>query len=106
MSEENQIKASKNMTEVFADGVVGCGQLMGMIRIDLFTLSATEKDQNGAPAPQICQRIIMSVDGFLASLQTLDDMRRRVLQREAVSAPPAADASRVESAAPTSPNFR
>lgn len=64
--------------ELYADGVFDIGFGNGMVRIDLFSLSALRKDENGQPLPAIRQRVVMSLPGFLASLSALEGMRQRL----------------------------
>ncbi|PWC40881.1 hypothetical protein [Azospirillum sp. TSO35-2] len=64
--------------ELYADGVFDIGFGNGMVRIDLYSLSALRKDEGGQPLPAIRQRLVMSLPGFLASLAALDGMRQRL----------------------------
>ncbi|KAA0593803.1 hypothetical protein J2848_005842 [Azospirillum lipoferum] len=101
--------------ELYADGVFDIGFGNGMVRIDLFSLSALRKDANGQPLPAIRQRVVMSLPGFLASLSALEGMRQRleaagVLPPNSgpgpgapVSAPPAAPAFHSPVQAPIQP---
>lgn len=92
--------------ELYADGVFDIGFGNGMVRIDLFSLSALRKDGNGQPLPAIRQRVVMSLPGFLASLSALEGMRQRleaagVLPPGSGTVPPPAPApSAAPSAAP------
>lgn len=70
--------ADDRVPELYADGVFDVGFGNGMVRIDLYSLSATLKDTNGQPLPAIRQRVVMSLPGFLASLDALEGMRRRL----------------------------
>lgn len=103
--------------ELYADGILDIGFGNGMLRIDLFSLSATRKDEHGQPSPAIRQRVVMNLHGFLASLAAMEGMRQRLeaagvlvpngvapppLPRPAGNGPPAAGAP----PAATSPNFR
>jgi hypothetical protein len=97
--------------ELFADGVLDVGYGAGMVRIDLFSLSALRKDHEGRPAPVVRQRLVMSLQGFLSTLQTLEGMRQRLEQAGVL--PPNPDASSpldpapvAARPAPRSPNFR
>ncbi|WP_434625262.1 hypothetical protein [Azospirillum sp. B2RO_4] len=86
--------------ELYADGVFDIGFGNGMVRIDLFSLSALRKDDNGQPLPAIRQRVVMSLPGFLASLSALEGMRQR-LEAAGVLPPGAASTpSATPSAAP------
>lgn len=96
--------------ELYADGVFDIGFGNGMVRIDLFSLSALRKDDNGQPLPAIRQRVVMSLPGFLASLAALEGMRQRLeaagVLPPAGSAPPpgAAPAFRTPAQPPAQPS--
>ncbi len=91
--------------EVYADGTYEIGFANGMVRIDLFSLSATDKDDEGRPTREVRQRIIMNAQGFLDTLGSMQRMGVRleeagVLRRretaentgDAIIGEPAADA--------------
>jgi hypothetical protein len=50
--------------ELFADGIGEITVTGTTVRIDLVSLSPTERDGEGKPVPQLRQRIVMPVDGF------------------------------------------
>lgn len=87
--------------ELYADGVFDIGFGNGMVRIDLFSLSALRKDGNGQPLPAIRQRVVMSLPGFLASLSALEGMRQRL--EAAGVLPPGAGSATVPAPSHTSP---
>lgn len=98
--------------ELYADGVLDVGYGNGMVRIDLFSLSALRKDAAGQPAPAIRQRVVMPLQGFLASLAVMEGMRRQLEQAGVLppapgpAAPGTASAPAPAAAAPPkSPNF-
>ncbi|WP_377806407.1 hypothetical protein ABNQ38_06965 (plasmid) [Azospirillum sp. A29] len=93
--------------ELYADGVFDIGFGNGMVRIDLFSLSALRKDGNGQPLPAIRQRVVMSLPGFLASLSALEGMRQR-LEAAGVLPPNsgAASAPAPSHASPAAPAFQ
>lgn len=72
------LPADDRLPELYADGVFDVGFGNGMVRIDLYSLSAVRKDANGQPLPAIRQRVVMSLPGFLASLDALEGMRQRL----------------------------
>ncbi|PWC85436.1 hypothetical protein TSH100_15495 [Azospirillum sp. TSH100] len=90
--------------ELYADGVFDIGFGNGMVRIDLFSLSALRKDANGQPLPAIRQRVVMSLPGFLASLSALEGMRQRL--EAAGVLPPGAGAVPVPAPASAVPAFQ
>jgi hypothetical protein len=102
--------------ETFADGVFDVGFGAGMVRIDLFSLSAVARDAEGRPQPKVRRRIVMPLQGFLSGLATLEGMRDRLIEAgvpiEAGASPPttstaktAASAAVRPAATPRSPNF-
>ncbi|BAI76946.1 hypothetical protein AZL_f01860 (plasmid) [Azospirillum sp. B510] len=91
-----------HIPELYADGVFDIGFGNGMVRIDLYSLSALRKDDNGQPLPAIRQRVVMSLPGFLASLSALEGMRQRL--EAAGVLPPGAAAAPVASAPPAFQN--
>lgn len=62
--------------ELYADGIGEITVSGTIVRIDLVSLSHTERDATGAPRPVFRQRIIMSVDGFANSV----DLMQKALQ--------------------------
>ena len=64
--------------EVYADGTYEIGFANGMVRVDLFSLSATEKDEEGRPTREVRQRIVMNPQGFLDTLASMQRMGLRL----------------------------
>jgi hypothetical protein len=87
--------------QVFSDGVSQIVVIGGAVRLDFITYSATEKDAKGQPVPVFCQRVIMSVDGFMRSAEKVQEtavaiakLAQRASQGQpAEAAPKAAPAS-------------
>ncbi|NYZ17556.1 hypothetical protein HL658_33860 [Azospirillum sp. RWY-5-1] len=112
MTQTSDTPPDHAIPELFADGVLDVGFGNGMVRIDLFSLSAVRRDANGQPLPALRQRVVMSLPGFLSALQAMEGMRRQ-LEQAGVLPPPAARAatpaetpSTVQPPAPPrSPNF-
>lgn len=71
-------QADSEVPELYADGIFDIGFGSGMVRIDFFSLSAVRKDENGQPLPAVRQRVVMSLQGFLSGLATMDGMRQRL----------------------------
>jgi hypothetical protein len=51
--------------QIFSDGIGQITVIGGAVRLDLVAYSATEKDAKGQPVAAFCQRVVMSVDGFM-----------------------------------------
>jgi hypothetical protein len=86
--------------EVFADGVSEVNIAGGIVRINFVSLSATLKDEKGAPVRELRQRIVITPQGVLelhgAMQQVIEKLiSSGVLQRrpEDVGALPGAAAS-------------
>lgn len=61
----------------FADRIGGIVVLEGAVRID-FVVATGERDERGQPRFVRSHRIIMSVEGFEKSFQTLLDAREKL----------------------------
>lgn len=108
MTQELPPLPDRQVPEIYADGILDIGFGNGMVRIDLFSLSALHKDAQGQPLPAIRQRVVMSLHGFLASLATMDGMRQRLEAANVLvpaAAPPAPVPANRPAEPPKSPNF-
>ena len=90
--------------ERFADAIGEIGITGPVVRMDLVSLSATEKDDKNQPKPVFRQRIVMPVEGFVRSFalmaQVMQQLEKQgVLKRQE---PPAG----AEASAPKSKNFK
>lgn len=70
--------ADHGTPELFADGIMELGFGNGMVRMDLYSLSAVERDDDGNPKKEFRQRIIMPPQGFLESFSTMQEMFKRL----------------------------
>ena len=66
--------------EVFADGMGEITLTGGMVRIDLVSLSANNKDSEGRPELELRQRIVMPPDGFLRSFSAMEDLMQKLIK--------------------------
>ena len=66
--------------EIFADGVGSILITGTLVRIDLFSLSAGEREPSGAPKMQFRQRIVMPVDGFLHSAAKVQEAAQALMK--------------------------
>lgn len=96
--------------ELFADRFGDISVTGSTIRIDLVSLSPTERDENGQPRPRFRQRVVLPLEGFLQSHEMMQRMLDILIQRGVIqrSAEPA-DHGRTETDARplvvSSPNF-
>lgn len=58
-------------TQLFSDGVGGIAIIGGIVRIDMVTLSPTEKDENGQPKAVFQQQLVMGIEAFLRSTEKM-----------------------------------
>ena len=59
--------------EVYTDGVDEITVGGSIVRVDLVTLSPTERDANNAPKRVLCQRLIFSVEAFANSVDVMQN---------------------------------
>lgn len=67
--------------EQFVDGVANIGLSNGVVRIDFAHLSATARDANGQPSLERNLRVVTSVEGFVATYQTMQRMVERLAKQ-------------------------
>ena len=51
--------------DLFIDGLLDISFARGIVRVDLYSLSAVEKTPQGLPKSEFRRRLVMSTDGFL-----------------------------------------
>lgn len=96
-------------SELYADGVSEIIVTNSIVRIDLMSLSATEKDDKGNPKAVFRQRIIMPVDAFANAVELMQKalgglVEAGSIRRVADVQPlPRAEAGREPSAQPAAP---
>ncbi len=74
------------VAELFADGIGDISFGAGVVRIDLYSFSATDKDAAGNPGRELRQRVIMSPQGFVESFAAMQAMIGRLRQAGIVRA--------------------
>jgi hypothetical protein len=57
--------------EIYTDGVDEITVGGSIVRVDLVSLSPTERDANNAPKRVFCQRLIFSVESFANSVEVM-----------------------------------
>jgi hypothetical protein len=102
-------------SELYADGIGEITITGTIVRIDLMSLSATDRDANNNPKPVFRQRIIMPVDAFANAVDLMQKALAGLVEAGAVRR--IADVSRIadadgakaresaKSTANASPNF-
>lgn len=59
--------------EIYTDGVEEITVGGSIVRVDLFSLSPTERDGNNAPKKEFRQRLIFSVESFANSVEVMQE---------------------------------
>lgn len=99
-------------SELFADRIGEISLTGPLARLDLVSLSVTEKDDEGKPKNEFRQRVVMPIDGFLQSYALMTQVMQQLEKMGVVARAPAAPgaAPAVDAARPTaavqSPNFK
>ena len=94
--------------ERYADAIGEVALVGSTVRLDLMSLSQTEKDENGKPKLVFRQRVVMPVDGFLHSFGLMVRVMQQ-LEKQGVIKRQSADGTAVPTPAPvppTSTNFK
>lgn len=92
--------------ELFTDGV---GEVMvsgSIVRVDLVSLSATERDANNNPKPVLRQRLIFSVEGFANSVEVMQKALQSLVDAGVVRKAPGDGSQAPQARGTGSPNFR
>jgi hypothetical protein len=96
--------------EIFTDGISEITVTGPTVRIDLFSLSPTERDINNNPKPVLRQRLIMTLEGFMNAHELMERVAGELVQSGAVRRRPP-EAAQTPTANPAgsrprgSPNF-
>jgi hypothetical protein len=85
--------------ELFADGMGEITVTGSIVRIDLVSLSATEKDEKNNPKPVFRQRVIMPVDAFANAVDLMQRALAGLVEAGAVRRTPDVQRPSVASAA-------
>ena len=99
-------------SELYSDGIGEITVTGTIVRIDLMSLSATERDASNNPKPVFRQRIIMPVDAFANAVDLMQKALGGLVEAGAVrrigdpASLPAGDSKQqAQASANASPNF-
>jgi hypothetical protein len=97
-------------SEVYSDGIGEITVTGTIVRIDLMSLSASERGDNNQPKPVFRQRIIMPVDAFANAVDLMQTALGGLVEAGAVrrlpnAADPVQGRSEPQNATNASPNF-
>jgi hypothetical protein len=70
--------------EVYADGIGEITVTGAIVRIDLVSLSPSERDSANQPVPVFRQRIIMSMEGFANSFEVMQKAMHGLIEGGAI----------------------
>lgn len=95
--------------EIYTDGIGEITVGGSIVRVDLVTLSPTERDANDAPKRVLCQRLIFSVESFANSVDVMQNALQGlvdagVVRRNQPMASAAAPSSSVQAERTTPPS--
>ncbi|WP_298422830.1 hypothetical protein [Rhodoblastus sp.] len=71
-------------TELYTDGVDEITVSGSIVRVDLFSLSPTERDANNAPKRVFRQRLIFSAESFANSVEVMQKALRGLAEAGAI----------------------
>jgi hypothetical protein len=71
-------------SEIFTDGISEITVGGSIVRVDLFSLSPTERDANNAPKRVFRQRLIFSVESFANSVEVMQKALQGLVDAGAV----------------------
>ena len=71
--------------ELYTDGVGEVTVSGTVVRVDLVSLSPTERDANGAPQSVFRQRLIFSLEGFANSVELMQKALQGLIEAGAVT---------------------
>ena len=97
-----------NDEERYADAIGEIGLTGPVVRIDLVSLSATEKDDKKQPKPVFRQRIVMPLEGFVRSFALMAQVMQQLEKQGVIKRAGAAGEPKVvpEAGPPKSANFK
>lgn len=79
-----------NNQDLFVDGVLNVTLVKGVIRLDLYSLSATSYNKDGHPQPEFRQRLVMNPQTLLAIQQDIQGAIAALRERGLMPLPPQA----------------
>jgi hypothetical protein len=92
--------------ELFADSIGGITVTGSVVRVDLMTLSPTEKDEKNQPRPVLRQRLVMPVEGFVHSFGLMTQVMQQFEKSGLIKKAPAKGDKPTAEVKPNSPNFK
>jgi len=102
-----------SLQDVYADGIGEITLTGGMVRIDLVSLSAKERDAEGRPRLEFRKRVVLPPEGFLRSFSAMEDLVKQLVDAGLIKRREPGDAGSIAETGngalgmqrPVSPNF-
>ena len=96
--------------ELYADRIAEIAVTGTVVRLDLMSLSVTERDANEQPKPVFRQRLVMPVEGFVQSFalmaQVMEGLEKKGLIRRGEPAEKSGDGALKPAGEDGPPNFK
>ena len=73
--------AVETETEIFADAIGEITVTGSVVRVDLLTLSVSDRDDQGRLKPTFRQRLIFPIEGFANATEAMLQMRQQLIDR-------------------------
>ena len=67
--------------ETYADGLMDVVVQGGVVRLDFYSLSPTEKGADGKPISVFRERVVMPLPGFAQAFSTLERVMKEMIDR-------------------------
>lgn len=74
-----------NTEQLFADGVMDVVIQNGVVRMDFFSYSPTEKDAEGKANTAFAQRVVLPLPAFVQTFSAMERMMKELMDRGVVS---------------------
>lgn len=92
--------------ELYADQIGEIAVTGSVIRLDLVSLSATERDESKKAKPVFRQRVVMPVEGFVQSFALMAQVMQQLEKSGVIKKAPAKGDKPTAEIKPNSPNFK
>ncbi len=89
--------------ETYTDGIAEITVTGPIVRIDLMSLSPTERDANNNPKPVFRQRLVMPVDAFANSVELMQKAVSGLIEAGAIQPVPAVSSKAADTRQETTP---
>jgi len=92
--------------EIFSDSIGEISVTGSVVRIDLVSMSPTERDENKVPKPVLRERVVMPVEGFVQSFTLMAQVMQQLEKSGLIKKTSVKGDKPVAEIKPSSPNFK